>query len=292
MVTTQGESAFRYLLGHLSEAEAVEFEKQYFVDDSLFEEMSVLENDLVDSFVKGELSEIERQEFEKSYLISPARRANVEFSEALANYLYASGPHKTSGRALSILSSFQTWSGRLAWATLAAVIVGMSWLAVIKWRPHNEIDSIQPVEYQHQEQTLSRTTTGHDVPQPGHGINQQNILQSNTITLSLLPWLNRSPAATHKLVIRPAVSLVRLQLYLEHDHYVTYRVCVRDSEGRTVWEKRGLKSGMGPRAARILIFEVTSSILTNGNYSIKLEGLAANDSFIEIGNYAFQVAKH
>jgi len=87
MIHSLQKKALRYLLGLCSLREAVEVEKRYFTDDDFFEELSALENELMDAFVRDELSAPERQKFERGYLISPARRANVEFAKALAHYL-------------------------------------------------------------------------------------------------------------------------------------------------------------------------------------------------------------
>src|SRR5579859_7720445 len=160
VASSRHERALQYLLGKLPEQEAVEFEEQCFTDDALFEETSALENDLIDSFVRGELPEDERQQFEKGYLISPARRANVQFSRVLAGQLSTVvQPERAvaESRALPALFSVQTWLGRLAWATIAvAVTAGVSWMMVANRRLYREIDLMraQQADFQQREQDL------------------------------------------------------------------------------------------------------------------------------------------
>ena len=49
MADNRQERAKRYLLGQMSEQEVIEFEAQYFSNDDLFEEMTSVENEMIDS---------------------------------------------------------------------------------------------------------------------------------------------------------------------------------------------------------------------------------------------------
>src|SRR5258708_23121001 len=145
------ERALRYLLGKMSDPELAEFESQCFADNEIFEEMSGLEDDLIDSYVRDELSTGERQEFEKGYLTSPARRANVEFARALAGHL--SGPavsaatHPQPAPATKSAASsflFQTPIVRVAMGALAvAMLAATIWLIAANRQLRRDIDSLQ-----------------------------------------------------------------------------------------------------------------------------------------------------
>ena len=77
----------RYLLGELSESEKPEqerFEKAYFTDDELFDELEAVENDLIDRYVRGELAQELNQRFEDSLGDRPARKKKVEFARVIA----------------------------------------------------------------------------------------------------------------------------------------------------------------------------------------------------------------
>ncbi|MEJ7616641.1 MAG: hypothetical protein WKF30_06655 [Pyrinomonadaceae bacterium] len=65
----------RYLLGDASDAEKIRLEEEYFGDDGFFGQLLVVEDDLIDAYVRGELSESDRERFEKSFLTLPRRRA-------------------------------------------------------------------------------------------------------------------------------------------------------------------------------------------------------------------------
>lgn len=304
---SQRERALEYLLGELPESEAAEFEEQCFIDDELFEETSALENDLIDSFVRGELSEAERQQFEKGYLVSPARRANVEFSRALAEHLSTLEPEKITSERESVpgILSFQSWLGprrrrsRLVWAAAALIaITTLSWTIVVNRRLNHEIDSMraQQTEFQNRVQDLRQQIASLDsrLHEIGSGEVQQEIPGTTILSLALVPGINRSPTDASKLVIAPVAPLVQLKLYMEHDDYPSYRVSIETADGRQIWQKNGLKSQTGQHGAngtKAVTVKMPSSILKSSDYLVKLDGLAANGKFEETEDYRFQVVR-
>ena len=80
------ELLLRYLLGELGEEEQGRLERRYFADDKLFEEMLLVEDDLIDCYARGELTEGERERVEKHFLKSSARRERVRFARALMRH--------------------------------------------------------------------------------------------------------------------------------------------------------------------------------------------------------------
>jgi len=74
----------RYLLGAVSPAERENIEAEYLVDEDVFEQMLIAEDELVDAYARGELSDQERGQFEKNFLTSERGRDRVHFSQALA----------------------------------------------------------------------------------------------------------------------------------------------------------------------------------------------------------------
>ena len=77
------EMMVRYLLGELSEEEQSRLEDEYFARDDFFEQLLVIEDDLIDAYVRGELSVNRRAQFEKHFLSLPQRRERVGFASEL-----------------------------------------------------------------------------------------------------------------------------------------------------------------------------------------------------------------
>jgi len=76
----------RYLLGGLSVPERARLEERYFNNDDLFEEMEMVEDELIDAYVRRQLSESESQLFEENYLSSERRRDKAGIARELLEY--------------------------------------------------------------------------------------------------------------------------------------------------------------------------------------------------------------
>ena len=72
-----------YLLGELPEEELERFERRYLRDDDLFQELTEIEEELIDDYVSGALSADRRAAFEKNFLRSSERRDKVKFAGAI-----------------------------------------------------------------------------------------------------------------------------------------------------------------------------------------------------------------
>ncbi|HKS39680.1 MAG TPA: hypothetical protein VJX74_03630 [Blastocatellia bacterium] len=70
-----------YLLGSLPEAETESLDELSITDDEFAGRLQVVENDLVDAYVRGELSGRVLEQFKSFYLLSPKRREKVRLAE-------------------------------------------------------------------------------------------------------------------------------------------------------------------------------------------------------------------
>lgn len=81
--TREHQTLTRYLLGELSESPMVELEKRLLADEDLFERLPIVEDDLIDAYVRGEMQSSRRQRFELRFLTLPKRRVRVELARNL-----------------------------------------------------------------------------------------------------------------------------------------------------------------------------------------------------------------
>jgi hypothetical protein len=72
----------RYLLGLLYDEDAERLDERSIADDQVAARLRVVEDDLVDSYVRGALRGDTLARFESFYLSSPRRRQNVKFAES------------------------------------------------------------------------------------------------------------------------------------------------------------------------------------------------------------------
>src|SRR5262245_27475984 len=73
----------RYLLGELSAPERMALEERLLSDDELFQELVLMEDDLVDEYVFGELPPESQERLERHFAAAPERRQAIRVAELL-----------------------------------------------------------------------------------------------------------------------------------------------------------------------------------------------------------------
>jgi hypothetical protein len=76
-----------YLLGTLDSALKTELEEKILYAPEVYEELLMVEEELIDQYVSGGLSELERRHFEAHFLITAERQNHLRFGQLLKRYL-------------------------------------------------------------------------------------------------------------------------------------------------------------------------------------------------------------
>ena len=76
-----------YLLGTLDPVLKTEFEERILVAPEIYEELLMVEEELIDHYLAGGLSQSERQQFETHFLITAERQSNLRFGQLLKRYV-------------------------------------------------------------------------------------------------------------------------------------------------------------------------------------------------------------
>ena len=76
-----------YLLGTLEAEPRAELEERILCDPAIYDELLLLEEELIDQYVAGGLSEAERQQFETYFLITAERQKKLRFGQLLKRHL-------------------------------------------------------------------------------------------------------------------------------------------------------------------------------------------------------------
>jgi CHAT domain-containing protein/cytochrome c-type biogenesis protein CcmH/NrfG len=126
----------RYLLGEVTEdGELRLVEERLLTDDEYFEEIAVIEDELIDQYVSGSLSPGEQEKIESHFLATVERRRKLRFAQALRKYVSAAGvataPRTPRQRfnPLSWASLLFTPYGAVAVAAILLLCVGL-----VGWR--------------------------------------------------------------------------------------------------------------------------------------------------------------
>ena len=86
----------RYLLGDLTEKQQIEIEDRAFREQEYRQNITAVENDLIDEYVRRELPETQRRQFEHLFLTSADRRRRIDFARALSTVGGSSGSTTTT----------------------------------------------------------------------------------------------------------------------------------------------------------------------------------------------------
>src|SRR5437588_10554848 len=81
-----------YLLGELAEEEQQRLEEQLLFDDERVEWLLIVEEELIDGYLRDQLSAAERARFETYFLSTPARHQKLLAAKALRRYVAMTTP--------------------------------------------------------------------------------------------------------------------------------------------------------------------------------------------------------
>src|ERR1043165_877806 len=77
----------QWLLGLLPQAEGQALEERLISDAELYEELLIVEEELIDDYIAGELTTEERKSFESYFMNSPERQEQFRIANALRVYI-------------------------------------------------------------------------------------------------------------------------------------------------------------------------------------------------------------
>ena len=75
-----------YLFGTLDGDHKTQFEERILTEPDAYEELLLVEEELIDQYLAGDLSTVEQQQFESHFLITAERQKNLRFGQLLQQY--------------------------------------------------------------------------------------------------------------------------------------------------------------------------------------------------------------
>lgn len=115
-----------WLLGLLPEQDSRSFEERLITDSELYDELFIVEEELIDDYIAGRLSAGEREAFESYFMNSPERQEQFRIANALRVYIDDAKETESSPEVVRRRWPFATMS----LAAAALVIAALVWLAV------------------------------------------------------------------------------------------------------------------------------------------------------------------
>lgn len=136
----------RYLLGDMPEDKLTDFEKRYFADDALFDQMLLVKHELVDAYVRNHLDAETNEKFERHFLATPSGQQEVAFASALREKLNEPRPRigtekKQNSRWAELFGGWSFPEFGLAAAALLLIAIGLGWLVIENRKLNQELAS-------------------------------------------------------------------------------------------------------------------------------------------------------
>ncbi len=119
-----------YLLGTLEAEPRAELEERILSDPAVYEELLLLEEELIDQYVADGLSKAERQQFETYFLITAERQKKLRFGQLLKRHL-SSQTIPTSSENVPVPNLNQTVSSKRSFSLLAFPVAVVAVLGIV-----------------------------------------------------------------------------------------------------------------------------------------------------------------
>jgi cell division protein FtsL len=296
--------ATRYLLGTATEDERAALEEKYFSDYGLFEQLVIVEKDLLDDYARGRLPAHEREMFERHYLVHSKRRSRAMTASALAAKL---DDMMRPGVAAAAAERRRSWfpgfaSRRLAYGlafAMALLALGVVRVSFETRRLRSELEQTRlaraGAERKEKElQGLLAEQQGRN-ERLASDLEQLSSARQKTvspsapalITLLLTAGLARDggPSETPRIAIPPGAEQLRMQLKIGEDRYRNYRLSVETADGRKLRAFDKIK----PSSARLFTVTLPSRLFTDGEYVLALTGLGDDGGADPLSKTLFRV---
>ena len=264
------ESLRKYLLGSLPPGEIAALEERLLTDAVFYDELLMVEDELIDQYLSGEQSPAERESFEAHFALAPERQQKVRFARALKKYLSSTNEAEakdviiaepSSSELVSVADNsqrpfflFLQRNPILAYslaATFVLVIGIVSWTTLNRSRSH----------------------------EPGQ-----------VLAVVLTPGLSRSVdgGEIKKISIPPGTDTLQLQLELPKAEYATYRAEVLRSDRTMVSMVGGLRPATAT-ANKSITVPLSASLFKRDDYSVKVGGKRPDGVYEDVASYVFRV---
>jgi hypothetical protein len=294
----------KYLLGELFGAELDELERQYLADNELFEQLLLVEDDLIDQYARGELNATERTHFERQLLATPGQRERLVNARVLLTVTRAQRTTPVnlqsarSSKWPSWASALSQRTGALAFVTLLLFVIGGG-IAVRSWQRNAALKRLEAQRQlaPHKQPEVQPTL----LTQP---VDKEQALPQKAESPATLPSAGRAPqVATFVLpltltrgenattfVLKPGIEKVRLQLQIAGGGYKRYRAELQSADGDHLQTFVGMKPQYST-SGQVLLFNLPAKILNRNDYVLRLSGIGEDGLAEEAGFFSFRVTR-
>jgi hypothetical protein len=317
----------RYILGLLPEDETERLDEASIADDAVAERLRIVEDDLVDAYVRGTLDRATLERFETYYLSSPERREHVRFAASLVRVVDRAAPAGAGNRAASGTPSATQSAGATATGVASTRSVIRAWVlsglaaaavlliaasaallyettrlsrglsaaqqqsAALDQRAHELErqleDERRSAAAAASELTHVRGSGAESASQSGAG-RSGAAAPAPAFALVLLPQTRAiGPIAT--LAMSPGADRVAFDLRLETNDFSEYQIGLRDpATNDIIWRSEWIAPHTSADQPSVSL-TIPAGLLKAQHYAIELTGHGGAGTGQVVGSYAFQI---
>jgi len=320
----------RYLLGELAEAEQTAFEqvlmndrihggerdqteigqaafaRELLNDQSKFDQVWAIENELIGNYVRGEMSRADRERFESHYMASPLHRERVAIAELFLTSIDQTTDARGEVRETPWWSMFLPRRPQIIFAgasvTALLLLLGAVWGLIERTRLTEQIAKIQNetqiessfLKKREQELALRNKELEKEVV-AGRQRSEQMQEELEQLRRQPQPALsflfNAESVRNGNAPPPPTVPLIkgnaRFLMELDGDEYQSYQVRLQTAEGQEILRKQADKISFGKGRAFAAV-TIPTRTLAKGDYVLILSGQTTDGRIEEIDRYFFQ----
>ena len=319
------ELASRYLLGGLSENEAMTLEEQILSDDEVFENLEIAEDELIDRYVRDDLSTEERRRVREMILNSPRFAERVDIAKILTTRIRsqpagaAKAEKKKSGKTrwwnLFLPTPEMAPAMRLVAVAPLALLLLTGVLLVLVWtryrtesqrwaRAEQRLSQLekeiadQNAKSSGLETALTQTQQEKAEQEKLLADLQRQLAEQRGKTLPIFSFFINPGVGTRgdggaeaSFRIPPGNDEVELRLNVESGDYPQYETTLQDSDLKPISKPSRLKPiRRGNR--KFIAFKVPTRLLRPGSsYSIHVDALNSQQVREDFSDYRFRVTR-
>ena len=260
-----------YLLERLPNEDRERLEEASIVDDEVAVRLRMVEDDLVDGYVRGTLDDATRARFRSHYLSSPRRRERVRFASR-----FVPAVDRVGARALPSRTALMS---RLAAAAAVLLVAAATFLV------EGERRSGRP-DAPARSAALDPAAMSGSAAAPGRAASAA--AATDTAALVLLPQ-RRGLDSIPALALPHAADSAVLELRLGSTDFPRYQIGLRDpATNQIVWRSAWVESSVfGDRPFVSVV--LPARVLKPQHYSLDLVGRTAAGRTAIADSYAFQI---
>lgn len=313
--------ARRFLLGEMSDDERSVFEKTFVADEVSFEQIRVVEDELLESYVRGTLPSVEKEKFERSFLTTDRRRDRVAFTRTMLDKLVQQNELAVAKKNEAAAANPSVWqligdffrTPQLAVGAafvLLLLIVG-GWF-LLRDTNRSEIvrqapPSVQNTPLNQPQNSPKRDEAVNSNPETAendpdnknappnanskvdknpNSNSQKQIPSSVAPVLALFAGTVRGEGKLPQLNLPQPASGANLQLNIKGEPYKTYHAEIVDADGSLVFQISSLKATKSK-----LNFFVPAAKLQEGDFLVKLSAINRQHKSESVAEYPFRVQR-